>query len=171
MLPLKPLSIAYIGLGSNLNNPCWQVRTALNHLAILANTELVCHSSFYETPPLGPANQPDYINAAAKISTALTPHQLLDALQEIEQHLGRVRIEHWGPRTIDLDILLFDNIIMQTQRLTIPHQGLTKRAFVLYPLAEIAPGLQLPDGNTLAGYLNDFSKPVIKETPYENTCT
>lgn len=100
---------------------------------------------------MGPAGQPDYLNAAVLLETDLTPHQLLDATQAIELAHGRVRKdERWGPRTLDLDIMLFGDMVISDARLTVPHYGLKVREFMLYPLAEIAPGLILPDGEPLA---------------------
>ncbi len=142
---------AYIGLGSNLGQPLQQLRQALQHLAGLPASRLVAVSSFYASDPLGPADQPRYLNAVAALDTRLTPLQLLDALQQIEQHQGRERKdERWGPRTLDLDILLFGTLQLDEPRLQVPHYQMQARAFVLYPLAEIAPAsLQLPDGRRL----------------------
>lgn len=144
----------YIGLGSNLADPAAQLRTALAALQALPRTHLVAVSSFYDSDPLGPADQPRYVNAVAALDSALEPLELLDALQAIEREQGRVRkAERWGPRTLDLDILLFGNRQLREERLTIPHYHLQARPFVLYPLAEIAPGLRLPDGRPLGELL------------------
>jgi 2-amino-4-hydroxy-6-hydroxymethyldihydropteridine diphosphokinase len=140
----------YIGLGSNMAEPRQQLRAALAAIAELPHTALVSTSSFYISDPLGPADQPRYVNAVAALDTNLAPLQLLDALQRIELEQGRVRkAERWGPRTLDLDILLFGSRILAEERLTVPHYHMHARAFVLYPLAEIAPQLQLPDGRSL----------------------
>lgn len=145
----------YIGLGSNLADPRQQLRHALTALDALPDSRLVAVSSLYASDPLGPADQPRYNNAVAALDTGLAPLQLLDALQEIEQAQGRERkAERWGPRTLDLDILLFGERLLEEPRLTVPHYHLHARAFVLYPLAEIAPPeLQLPDGRRLADLL------------------
>jgi 2-amino-4-hydroxy-6-hydroxymethyldihydropteridine diphosphokinase len=145
----------YIGLGSNLAEPQQQLRGALMALDALPDSRLVAVSSLYASDPLGPADQPRYNNAVAALDTSLSPLQMLDALQAIEQAQGRERkTERWGPRTLDLDILLFGERLLDEPRLTIPHYHLHARAFVLYPLAEIAPaGLQLPDGRKLAALL------------------
>lgn len=136
---------AYLGIGSNLDNPVAQVRLALKSLAAVPDTRLLGQSSLYRSAPLGPPDQPDYINAVARIHTALAPPALLDALQAIELAQGRVRTgERWGPRTLDLDILLYGDEIISTERLTVPHPGLQQRNFVLYPLQELAPQLVLP---------------------------
>lgn len=136
---------AVIGLGSNLHNPLQQVEQALVELAGLADSELVQVSSFYHSAPMGPADQPDYINAVAELRTALAPHALLDALQAIEQQHGRVRkAERWGPRSLDLDILLYGDELINNARLQVPHPGMKDRAFVLYPLLEILPDCDIP---------------------------
>jgi 2-amino-4-hydroxy-6-hydroxymethyldihydropteridine diphosphokinase len=140
----------YIGLGSNLAEPQAQLRDAFEALAQLPDSQLAATSALYASDPLGPPDQPRYVNAVAALDTALTPLQLLDALQAIEQRQGRQRkAERWGPRTLDLDILLFGERLIDEPRLVVPHYHLHARAFVLYPLAELAPDLQLPDGRTL----------------------
>lgn len=144
----------YIGLGSNLADPVRQLRGALNALAELSDSRLSAVSSFYASDPLGPPDQPRYMNAVACLETTLEPLQLLDALQAIEQSQGRVRKdERWGPRTLDLDILLFGQRHIAEPRLQVPHYHMHARAFVLYPLAEIAAGLVLPDGRPLQALL------------------
>lgn len=136
---------AYLGIGSNLDNPVAQVRLALKSLAAVPDSRLLGQSSLYRSAPLGPLDQPQYINAVASIQTALDPLALLDAMQAIELTQGRVRTgERWGPRTLDLDILLYGDEIISTERLTVPHPGLQQRNFVLYPLQELAPQLVLP---------------------------
>jgi 2-amino-4-hydroxy-6-hydroxymethyldihydropteridine diphosphokinase len=145
----------YIGLGSNLAEPRQQLRGALDALARIPNSQLAVVSSLYPSDPLGPADQPRYNNAVAALDTSLSPLTLLDALQAIELAQGRERkAERWGPRTLDLDILLFGNRLISEPRLTVPHYHMHARAFVLYPLAEIAPAeLKLADGRTLAELL------------------
>ncbi|KGM05795.1 2-amino-4-hydroxy-6-hydroxymethyldihydropteridine pyrophosphokinase [Methylophaga thiooxydans] len=134
----------YIGLGSNLDNPQTQIKTAIDDIAQLAQTTLVQTSSLYKSPPMGPQDQPDYINAVVSLDTHLSAHALLDALQAIEQSHGRIRKRHWGERTLDLDILLFADQVINDERLNVPHPGISDRPFVLYPLAEIAPNLNIP---------------------------
>jgi len=148
------LEQAYIGLGSNLQNPAQQLQQALISLKALPQTQLVCISSFYRSAPIGSPSQPDYCNAVAALDTALAPLALLDALQSIEQTQGRVRGERWGARTLDLDILLFGGQIIESERLTVPHPQMQRRAFVLWPLAEIAPNLSLPNGKPLTDWLS-----------------
>jgi len=140
----------YIALGSNLANPLHQVQSALNALAELPQTTLIATSSLYRTPPLGPQDQPDYLNAVVALDTDLSAENLLDHTQKIELEHGRVRKdERWGPRTLDLDILLFGDEIINTERLTVPHYDMKNRQFMLYPLAEIAPELRFPSGESL----------------------
>ncbi|MDD1509602.1 2-amino-4-hydroxy-6-hydroxymethyldihydropteridine diphosphokinase [Pseudomonas sp. CNPSo 3701] len=142
----------YIGLGSNLAEPTEQLRQALVALEQLPDTRLAAVSSFYVSDSLLPG-QPRYTNAVAALETGLEPLQLLDALQAIELDQGRERHERWGPRTLDLDILLFGQRLIDEPRLRVPHYHMHARAFVLYPLAELADGLQLPDGRHLSELL------------------
>ncbi|MCU0091612.1 2-amino-4-hydroxy-6-hydroxymethyldihydropteridine diphosphokinase [Pseudomonas koreensis] len=143
----------YIGMGSNLADPAEQLRSAVDALGQLPDTELVGVSAFYQSDSLLPG-QPRYTNAVAALDSALAPLDLLDALQAIENDQGRERLERWGPRTLDLDILLFGDRLIDEQRLKVPHYHMQERAFVLYPLAELAPeDLRLADGRTLADLL------------------
>lgn len=144
----------FIAIGSNLNDPVGQAQCGIKALTAIPHTRLICSSSLYSSSPMGPQNQPDYINAVVEIETELSPIELLDWTQKIELEQGRVRKdERWGPRTLDLDILLFDQQIIHSERLIVPHYGMKVREFVLYPLAEIAPNLTLPDGTELADLL------------------
>ena len=144
----------FIGMGSNLATPIEQLQAATQALSLLPKTQLVARSSLYASDPLGPADQPRYVNAVAELSTELTPLELLDALQHIEQTQGRVRkAERWGPRTLDLDMLLYGDQIIASERLTVPHYHMHARAFVLYPLAELAKDLVLPNGQPLSEWL------------------
>jgi 2-amino-4-hydroxy-6-hydroxymethyldihydropteridine diphosphokinase len=153
-LPNEPVT-AYIGLGSNLQQPIEQVNRALQQLMKIPHTSLLAASPLYRSVPLGPADQPDYINAVAALATRLSALELLDTLQVIEQHQGRVREgERWGPRTLDLDLLLYGDLQIQTERLTVPHPGLGERNFVLYPLYDIAgEDLLIPGLDTLGHLL------------------
>jgi 2-amino-4-hydroxy-6-hydroxymethyldihydropteridine diphosphokinase len=135
---------AWIGLGSNLNDPETRIRTALDDLRRLERCTLQAVSALYRSPPMGPADQPDYINAVARLATTLSPDALLDVLQAIEAQHARVRGRHWGPRTLDLDLLLYGQEVIATARLSVPHPGIGARNFVLYPLAELDPGLDVP---------------------------
>jgi 2-amino-4-hydroxy-6-hydroxymethyldihydropteridine diphosphokinase len=148
------MATVFIAIGSNLNDPVGQAQRGINALAEIPHTRVVSASQLYSSSPMGPQNQPDYINAVVEIDTELSPIELLDWTQKIELEQGRVRKdERWGPRTLDLDILLFDQRIINSERLTVPHYGMKVREFVLYPLAEIAPNLTLPDGTELADLL------------------
>lgn len=146
----------YIGLGSNLDTPQQQVARALEELATLPGTRLLTHSSLYRSPPMGPQDQPDYINAVALLETTLDAHSLLDQLQALEQLHQRVRLERWGPRTLDLDLLLYGEETISTERLSVPHPGMHERNFVLWPLSEISPDLALLDGRPLATLLSEY---------------
>lgn len=139
----------YIGLGSNLDDPRQHLETAFEELAELPNTQLLARSRLYASRAMGPP-QPDYINAVAALETALNPYALLDQLQTIEQLHQRRRNQRWGPRTLDLDLLLYAQQSLQSSRLSVPHPGLAERNFVLIPLLDIAPSLQLPDGRVIA---------------------
>ena len=145
---------AYIGLGSNLHDPVRQLKSALTALAQLQQTRLAGCSRMYRSAPMGPQDQPEYVNAVAVLDTTLATEDLLRELQAVEQAQGRVRgAVRWGPRTLDLDILLYGNEVINSSRLKVPHPGMRQRSFVLYPLAELAPTLVLPDGTTLASLL------------------
>ena len=134
--------ICYIGIGGNLGERAENLRAAIERIKKIRGVELLRVSSFYETAAWGLTNQPDFLNAAVKISSALEPLELLDELQRIELELGRVRLEHWGARTIDLDILLIDGLEINSTRLTVPHKFLFERDFALVPLKEILPALK-----------------------------
>ena len=141
----------YIGLGSNLALPKKQIQDACASLATLPDTALIKCSSLYKSQPMGPQDQPDYVNAVALIETALSPESLLQQTQLIESQQGRIRkANRWGPRTLDLDMLLFGEQQINNEHLTVPHSGMKQREFVLYPLFEIAPDLILPCGVKLA---------------------
>lgn len=153
---------AYVGLGSNLNDPVTQVRSALDELDALLRSRCLRHSSLYRSPPMvlpisqderHPQQQPDYINAVAALETALEPADLLAELQHLEELHHRVRAERWGPRTLDLDLLLYGDQIIDTPKLKAPHPGLYERNFVLYPLSELAPDLVIPGKGSLGELL------------------
>jgi len=136
---------AYIGLGSNLADPQLQVTTALEELNAIERTRLLEASSLYASQPMGPSDQPDYINAVAKIATQLSAQDLLKALQAIEQaHQRERKSERWGPRTLDLDIILYGDEQIDSKTLQIPHYGVAEREFVLIPLQELQADLIIP---------------------------
>jgi 2-amino-4-hydroxy-6-hydroxymethyldihydropteridine diphosphokinase len=142
---------AYVGIGSNLDRPANQVQRALGALPQLPQTRLVLQSSLYGSKPLGPALQPDFVNAVAALLTQLEAAAFFGALRALETTLGREppRVR-WGPRRIDLDLLLFDAERLDTPELTLPHPGIVQRNFVLYPLLEVAPELNVPGHGRLA---------------------
>lgn len=142
---MTPKSVrAFIGLGSNLDDPAEQLRAAFSALGGIPGSRLLARSPVYRSKPLGPADQPDYLNAVAELETRLEAEELLDHLQGIERQQGRQRSRHWGPRTLDLDLLAFGDQRIDTARLQVPHPGILDRAFVLVPLADLAPDLGLP---------------------------
>lgn len=144
------MSICYIALGSNLQDPLSQATRAISALQQIPQSKVVDISPFYRSKPLGPQDQNDYLNSVIKLKTSLSPIELLDQLQSIEKSQGRVRKDNrWGARTLDLDILLYDNLVINSERLTIPHYHMQHREFVLYPLFDITPNLTFPNGNKL----------------------
>ena len=159
------MALAYIGLGSNLSNlvdgqqldSSAQLTQAIDSLAAHQQVAVRRLSSFYQTPAIGPGEQPDYINAVALLDTLLPPVELLDLLQSIENQQGRVRAVRWGARTLNLDILLYDQLIEDSERLTIPHPRMHERGFVMAPLNEIAPNLCLPSGENISQLLANCS--------------
>lgn len=148
--------IAYIGLGSNLDEPIQQLSTALQELNQLANCQLIAQSSLYSSKPVGPQDQPDFVNAVAKLKTNLEPLALLDELQALEQSHRRIRERHWGPRTLDLDLLLYDDDFITHPRLKVPHLHMHERGFVLLPLSEIDPNIELPGKGLVTLILRDI---------------
>lgn len=161
-VPASPVR-AFVGVGSNLNHPLQQVRRAFDALGRLPGTSLVARSALYRSAPMGPADQPHYINAVACLETAASPLALLGELQAIERRHGRVRgNERWGPRTLDLDLLLYASLEINDAQLRVPHPGLHERAFVLYPLHDIAPEIEIPGRGTLAE--------VLRSVPEDDLC-
>ncbi|MGD9662449.1 MAG: 2-amino-4-hydroxy-6-hydroxymethyldihydropteridine diphosphokinase [Porticoccaceae bacterium] len=144
---------AFIALGSNLGNPAHQLSTAIEDIGLLQKTSVTAVSRLYRSLPIGPPDQPDYINAVVKVATSLAPLQLLDHLQAIENRHGRLRHQRWGARTLDLDILLYGDATINLERLQVPHPEMTLRNFVIFPLADIAPNLCLPNGVSIAQLL------------------
>lgn len=138
------MSTAYVALGSNLQSPAAQIRQAMDELDALAGTRVLRRSSLYHSPPVGYADQPDFINAAVALDTTLTPQDLLAQLLALEQRHGRERPFPNAPRPLDLDLLLYDDLQLAGSTLQLPHPRMHERAFVLLPLAEIAPDLVIP---------------------------
>jgi 2-amino-4-hydroxy-6-hydroxymethyldihydropteridine diphosphokinase len=143
----------YIGLGSNLDNPRLQIDWALDALARLPESRLEATAPLYRSRAVGPGTQPDYLNTVARLRTALAPPILLRELLALETARGRRRDQHWGPRTLDLDLLLYDEVRLADPELEIPHPRLAERNFVLMPLHDLDPDLVLPDGTSLAQLL------------------
>jgi len=136
---------AYVALGSNLDGPATQIERAFTALSELSACKLIARSRLYRTQPLGPQDQPEFVNAAAGLLTTLTPRELLVALKDLERVLGRdVPVVRWGPRRIDLDLLMHADAQISESDLVVPHRGLPERNFVLYPLSDIAPDLRVP---------------------------
>ncbi len=157
------MPLAYIGLGSNLSDPEKQIHQAIRQIKLIKNSHITSISSLYFSRPMGPQDQPDYMNAVLALHTTLNPIDLLDELQTIESNTGRIRKDdRWGARILDLDILLFDQLIIDSERLTVPHYGLKQREFVLLPLAEITQQLVLPDGDNVAVLANNIATNGLK---------
>ena len=153
---------AYIGIGSNLGCPPVQMRRAFRALRELAASRCVACSPLYRSAAVGgPSSQPEYLNAVAALDTTLAPDELLAALQAIEAARGRTRTVRWGPRTLDLDLLLYDRLVLERPRLTLPHPRLHERAFVVYPLYDIAPDLEIPGHGLLTELLTKFPHPAL----------
>jgi 2-amino-4-hydroxy-6-hydroxymethyldihydropteridine diphosphokinase len=157
--------IAYIGLGSNLEDPLAQLRHAFADIEKLPGTRLVARSSLYRSAPIGLLNQPDFLNAVAKIETALTPQALLQALLHIEHQHGRERTLRNAPRTLDLDVLLYDDMQLHEPGLTIPHPQMHLRAFVLRPLLEIEPHVAIPGVGSAQGSLQNCLNQILERLP------
>lgn len=155
------MAIVFVGMGSNLEQPRLQLSKALSALEQLPETEVLTDSGIYQSKAMtmtdDPEPQPDYLNAVVKLDTELLPYELLDHLQEIESSQGRIREKRWGPRTLDLDLLLYANIEMHEPRLTLPHPGMAERDFVLYPLHKIEPTLEIPGQGALTILLGRIS--------------
>ncbi|MBU2709454.1 2-amino-4-hydroxy-6-hydroxymethyldihydropteridine diphosphokinase [Zooshikella harenae] len=156
---------SYIALGSNLDEPLTHIIAGLQGLHQLPDTTIEAVSGLYSTPPLGPEGQQNYLNAVAQINTTHPPLALLDALQSIEQQQGRKRLVRWGPRTLDLDILLYGNQVINHERLVVPHAEMNNRSFVLLPLADIAKDLVLPSGTTVRQLATNIDKTGITLLP------
>ncbi|WP_293729985.1 2-amino-4-hydroxy-6-hydroxymethyldihydropteridine diphosphokinase [uncultured Actinobacillus sp.] len=151
------MTIAYIALGSNLNEPVAQLDAAVLAISQLNQSQLLHVSPYYASKPMGPQDQPDYVNAVLSIETQLEPLVLLDELQRIENEQGRIRLRRWGERTLDLDMLLYGKLEMQSERLILPHYDLQNREFVVVPLFDIAPELVLPNGSAVKNLRENFN--------------
>jgi 2-amino-4-hydroxy-6-hydroxymethyldihydropteridine diphosphokinase len=157
--------IAYIGLGSNLGDPLDQLRRAFSDLDKLPDTRVTARSSLYRSAPIGLLDQPDFVNAVTKIATGLTPQALLQALLHIEHRHGRERNVRNAPRTLDLDVLMYDDAIFHEHGLTIPHAQMHLRAFVLRPLLEIAPDAFIPGVGPAQSLLQKCLDQILERLP------
>jgi 2-amino-4-hydroxy-6-hydroxymethyldihydropteridine diphosphokinase len=155
---------AFLGLGGNLGDPAAAMAAALAAIGADPRTQVVLVSSLYRTPPWGKTDQPDFLNAVAEVFTSRSPRELLDLCLEAERKLKRERRERWGPRIIDIDILLYGELSIQEEGLEIPHPRMLERAFVLAPLAEIAPGLEIA-GRSISGHLAALDQSGIRRIP------
>lgn len=154
------MAIAYIGLGSNIEDRIGYLKEAIRRIGNLPDTEVESASSAYDTEPMGRTDQPRFLNAVVRVRTWLPPERLLEGLLRIERELGRERKERWGPRTVDLDLLLYDDRVISKPGLQVPHPRLHERAFVLVPLAELDPELVHP---VLGRTLKELSEEVRKQ--------
>lgn len=154
---------AWIGLGSNLENPSQQVTDAFIELDALPTTQLLRRSSLWKTKPFGPQDQPDFINAVAEVTTDLAPLELLAQLQKIENLHQRKRERHWGPRTLDLDLLAYEQVVLSSKKLTLPHPGIAERVFVLCPLAELDENLSFPNLGTVKQLIQQLGEQACNE--------
>ena len=156
--------MAYIGIGSNLDDPVSQVKEAIEELEAIPDSVLAACSSLYSSKPMGPADQPDYVNAVAALDTLLSAEDLMQALRKIEDRQGRDRSgDKWGPRVIDLDLLLYGKKKINTDELTVPHPGMHERDFVIIPLAEIAGNLNIPGHGQLVTLINQCENHSLKK--------
>lgn len=148
----------FIGIGSNLGRPCEQIKMVVEDIKLILNTNLISCSKLYKSAPIGPKDQPNYINAVIELDLNLKPHLLLNRLQSIEQQYGRMYKRYWGERTLDLDLLLYGELILNDGHLTIPHLELAIRPFVVYPLADLDPELNIPGVGKI--------EQLVKQCPY-----
>lgn len=160
------MTIAYLGLGSNLGDKMHYLEEAVESLSKVPEIRQIKKSSFYETKPWGKIDQDNFINAVCQVETTLSPLKLLKVCQKIEKDLGRERHEHWGSRTIDIDILLYGDTFLKTPLLTVPHPYMLERAFVLIPLLEIVPDMTLPHTcQLLSSFLMKLDKNDVRKVP------
>lgn len=156
---MRRLHTVYVGLGSNLGDARAYLQAGIDALSALSVEEFAC-SPWYRSAPIGPQDQGDFINAVARLRTDLGPFRLLQMLQAIEDQQGRERLRHWGPRTLDLDMLLYDDLTINATRLRVPHPEIPSRAFVLRPLLDLAPQLNV-HGRPVASWLRDCSHQAV----------
>ena len=156
--------VAYIGIGSNLDDPVSQVKEAIEELEAIPDSVLAACSSLYSSKPMGPADQPDYVNAVVALDTLLSAEELMEVLRKIEDRQGRDRTgDKWGPRIIDLDLLMYGKKKIHTDALTVPHPGMHERDFVIIPLAEIAGNVKIPGHGQLTSLINQCETHSVKK--------
>ncbi len=164
----------FVGVGANLGDPLAQCKEAVHRMATHPDFHSLRPSSYYRSKPMGPQDQPDYVNLVVHFFTELSPNALLLELQTIEAKMGKVKRRHWGERCIDLDILLYEQHQLDEPDCTIPHPGLTQRSFVVYPLLELEPDLILPDGTLLSSLSKGLYDPMLsiieQESMHEYEC-
>jgi 2-amino-4-hydroxy-6-hydroxymethyldihydropteridine diphosphokinase len=160
-------SIVYIGLGSNIEQPYRQIKNAIIALDELAETRVIKDSGYFKSRPMGPKDQPDYVNAVVEIETAIGADDLLGHCQRIEQQQGRIKLRRWGERTIDLDILLYADEQIQTEALSVPHPGICLRDFVYMPLLQLDPDLMIPGRGLLSAIVE---KPALEKYKTDHGC-
>lgn len=156
------MHLVFIGIGSNLEQPKNQVLKAVEQLKKLPDSEFMSASSLYASQPQGPQDQPDYVNAVVALKTHLLPHELLTALQSLEQQQGKIKVRHWGERVIDLDVLLYDELQLHSDDLVIPHPQMHLRDFVLLPLSEISPKQIIPGQGSVKILLSQLTTSYLK---------
>ena len=160
----------YIGLGSNIEQPCLQIKNAILALAELPETTVINDSGYFKSKPMGPKDQPDYMNAVVEIETAMSAIELLKHCQSIEKQQGRKKLRHWGERTIDLDILLYADEQIQTDVLTVPHPGIGQRDFVYMPLLKLNPDVAVPGTGLLNVIVQSVEKQAAEEFETDHGC-
>ncbi len=162
--------LVYIGLGSNIEQPYLQIKNAIMALHALPEISVIKNSGYFKSKPMGPEDQPDYVNAVVAIETKLTALQLLDCCQAIEKQQGRLKHRHWGERTIDLDILLYADMQINTPALTIPHPGICLRDFVYMPLLKIAPDIEIPGVGLLKNIIESTTRLTVEKDITDFSC-
>lgn len=161
-------NIVYIGLGSNIDEPVLQIKNAISALGKLRNTDVLADSGYFTSKPMGPEDQPDYMNAVVKIETSLTAKDLLKNCQLIEQQQGRVKLRHWGERCIDLDILLYASLQISEPDLVVPHTGICQRDFVYKPLLKLNPEIEIPGKGLLSVLVASAQLKDVSDIEYDS---
>jgi 2-amino-4-hydroxy-6-hydroxymethyldihydropteridine diphosphokinase len=164
------LNIVYIGLGSNLGQPYLQIKNAIAALDSLANTKVLKNSGYFESKPMGPEDQPDFVNAVVEIETTMEATELLKKCQLIETQQGRIKLRHWGERTIDLDVLLYADQQIKTEDLTVPHPGICQRDFVYKPLLKLNPDVIIPGAGLLNAVIESVEEQASEKYKTDYSC-